>query len=239
MRKEQVIWDRIAKSFHVTSTNSLAHKDKYIKIAKIILKQKPSFILDLGCGSGILEKELIDSDFQGRILAIDASLPMLKIAKKTINNPRCEFVEGDLDKSIKTNVSFDIIVSINLLFFLRKKELFFQSVEKCLKNKKSLFILVIPKTNKEASNSVFIKEHFKGLSWWEKPLFFVKDLGNIPHYFRMFFGQRKLSVLADRGLFKHDTVEDIKELAKQAGLDVAKVQEIQANQNWIFFIRRR
>ncbi len=105
-----------------------------IRIFKKFLANN-SHILDLGCGSGILEKELLKSGY--KVTGIDYSADMIEIAKE--NAPEAEYLTGsffDLDFP-----SCDAVVSIgeclNYLFdeknSLETLEKLFKKVFKALK----------------------------------------------------------------------------------------------------------
>lgn len=238
MKKEQVIWDNMAKAFHITSSRSKAHRDKYLEIADWIIEVAPKKILDLGCGSGILEKELTDRNFLGKILAIDISEPMLKIARSIVQNPNICFKKADLDSPFMLGKKFDIIISINLLFFLDNKIDFLKNVKSCLKTKKSRFIMITPKPNEETNNLEFIKEHFKNTTFWEKFIIIINELFNIPIYFKMLKEQNKINKLAETGIIVFDTPKKIEYMAKEAGLVIIFKKSIHVNQNWLYVFRR-
>jgi SAM-dependent methyltransferase len=53
-------------------------------------------ILDLGCGNGTLARELSRAGHRGRYLGIDASSPLLEIARKSSYDFPVDFVQADL-----------------------------------------------------------------------------------------------------------------------------------------------
>lgn len=238
MKKEIKLWDDVAKSFHKTSITSRAHSDKYKKIARLIVDSNPLSILDLGCGSGILEKELINLNFKGKTLAIDGSSKMLDIARSYVPESNVLFTYGDLDNPIKLKEKFDVVVSINLLFFLENKESFFKNVSGTLRDNNSLFLLVIPKPTEESNVFAFIMEHFAGTNLGEKILILINEVINIPKYFKMTLNQLKIDKLEKKGIVKYDTIEDIQVLSRKSGLSILTTEEIHAKQNWLFIMRR-
>lgn len=124
------LWNDMARSFHALSSRSKAHKDKYFTIAKTIVDINPSNIIDLGCGSGLLENELIKLNYGGKIVAVDGSIEMLKIAK-TLCGDKVDFIELNLDNGIKLGKKFDVVVAINVLFFIKDKKIFLRSAMIC------------------------------------------------------------------------------------------------------------
>jgi len=123
------------------------YKDYYLLVSDIIKKFAPSKakILDLGCGSGILEMYLPK---HYKIVGIDNSKDMLKIAKSK-KSKNTKFVLGDL-RNFNLKEKFDIAVCINdtLNHITRYKDLksFFANVARHLK-KGSIFIFDFNTTN--------------------------------------------------------------------------------------------
>lgn len=237
IKEKEKLWDDMANSFHSLSSRSKAHKDKYFTISKIITELNPKSVLDLGCGSGLLENELIKLGYSGKITAIDGSSKMLKIAKGLCGN-KVKFIKSNFDSNINLNEKSDVIVAINILFFLKDKSKFLKDVSNLLINKDSVFILINPKPNRECSNWQFIKAHFSETSFKEKILIFFNELINIPRYYRMVKGQLKLSKMAEKGQIIFDDKESIKKLADSANLEIKITEDIHAGQNWLFIMRK-
>lgn len=233
MSKNRYIWDDMAKSFHRLSSRSKAHMDKYRKIANIIMDTNPNNILDLGCGSGILENELIKLGYKGEICAVDSSTEMLKIAKLLCGD-RVAFSQMDFDKEIKINEKYEVIVVINVLFFLKDKINFLKNIKNLLEDSQSFLILVNPKPKKEANNWQFIKAHYSDTNFTEKILITINELINIPRYFRMIRGQSYLDKMAKRGQITFDKKNDIINMFNKANLKVKVAEDIHAGQNWLF-----
>ena len=237
MKKGIGIWDDMAKSFHALSLNSRAHKDKYLTIAKIIMDANPKNILDLGCGSGLLESELIKLGYKGDMCAVDASSEMLKIAK-SICGDKVDFKQIDLDEDFNINCKFEVIVVINVLFFIKNKKVFISKIYKLLSEDNSILVLVNPKPNKEANNWEFIKAHFSNTTLKDKFLITINELINIPRYFRMIRSQSYLSKMANRGLIVFDDKENIKNIVISEKFNIEKIEDIHAGQNWLIVMRK-
>lgn len=231
------IWDKMAKSFHHTSSRSKAHKDKYLTVAKMINDINPKNVLDLGCGSGLLENELLKLGFNGEITAIDGSSEMLNIAKGLCGD-KVKFIQADLDKEIKFKKKFDVIVTINVLFFIKDKTLFLKNIHDLLFDKRSKFILINPKPNDQSSNWQFIKAHYAGSTVREKVLITINEIINLPRYIEMVLRQSKLNKMAKKGKIVFDKDDNIKKTAESVGLIVEKISDIHAGQNWLFNIRK-
>ena len=238
MPKKRYIWDEMAKSFHAFSSRSKAHKDKYLTIAKIIMDANPKNVLDLGCGSGLLESELIKLGYKGKICAVDGSTEMLKIAK-SICGDKVDFLQMDFDNDLDINKKFEVIVAINVLFFLKNKKKFLTNIRNLLEDSQSFVVLVNPKPNEESSNWQFVKAHFSDTTFSEKVKIFINELINMPRYFRMISGQARLSKMADKGKIIFDHKDNISSLANEAKLDIKIIQDIHAGQNWLFVMEKK
>ena len=86
-----------------------------------------SRILDVGCGTGLMTAELARRNRDCRALGIDASAPMIKVAKKKRGSERCRFLQALAEDLPFDDGSFDAVTSA--LFFhhidlpLKKKAL--------------------------------------------------------------------------------------------------------------------
>jgi SAM-dependent methyltransferase len=123
------------------------YKDYYLLVSDIVKRFTPTKakIIDLGCGTGILEIYL-PKDY--KIVGIDNSKDMLKIAKsKKLKNAK--FVLADI-RNLDLKEKFDIAVCINdtLNHLTSSKDLksFFANVARHLK-KGSIFIFDFNTTN--------------------------------------------------------------------------------------------
>jgi SAM-dependent methyltransferase len=69
-------------------------------------------VLELGCGTGLVTKHLIDAGYE--VVAVDNNDKMLSIA--TERCPAVRFINGDIaDFTIESDLDFDIIVAANVL----------------------------------------------------------------------------------------------------------------------------
>jgi len=237
MSKSITIWNKMAKSFHNTSLRSAAHHQKYERIADEILKINPEAVLDLGCGSGLLESELCRRGFCGQAHCYDASEKMLEIARNTIRAENCFFCESLIGKDFNPGQKFDVIVAINLFFYLDEKQEFLNIVASCLKNVESLFIMVIPKPGNETSNLEFVKAHFKMNNGKSKAAIILEELRNIPAYIELAARQKELDKLEKAGEIVFDRPEKVAEMAGKAGLKLIETSDIHAGQNWMLVMK--
>ncbi len=231
---KKTVWDKMARSFHFVSSDSRSHREKYTKIAKMALSYNPRNILDLGCGSGLLEAEILKNNFLGGIYAVDASSEMLKIAS-SVHGDRVNFIKMDLN-NLNINKKFDVIIIVNVLFFINDKKKFLISVRRLLSDQKAKIILVNPKPNKETNSVKFINAHLSGLNLMQKICVILKMFKRLPKYFNMLWGQFKIYIMSKRGIIQYDSLIEIKKIAKLSKLRIIHMEDIQANQNRLFIM---
>lgn len=89
-------------------------------------------ILDLGCGTGLHEKEFFDRGYE--VSGLDLSPEMIEIAKK--RNPSCKFFVGDMS-GFELNEKFDAVITMfSAMGYLTENSQiknFFESAKKHLK----------------------------------------------------------------------------------------------------------
>jgi ubiquinone/menaquinone biosynthesis C-methylase UbiE len=226
------IWDEIALSYHQVSLVSKAHINKFKEIADLILQINPKTVLDLGCGTGILEKQLNEKGFKGKIVAVDKSEKMINIARNyTANLKNVEFKFFDLEKDLAFPSNyFDCVVAINVFYLIKNQKKFLSEVKRILKTN-GYFILVDPKPG--GSILEFFKEHFKNVRSIKE--IFYGSL-QIPHILKIIGIQKKLDKLERKGIIHYHTKEELQCLLELAGFKVKLAKSIQANQNWLFLL---
>lgn len=224
----------MAKSFHQTSAHSSAHRAKYRTVADMVLRNNPASILDLGCGSGLLESELLSRGYRGIIHGYDGSENMLAIAKDFVKSENVKFSQSMIDGGFDPGQLFDAIVSINLLFYLDDKPAFMNMAAQHLNGKDSVFALITPKPGDQTSNWEFVKAHFGASEGQSRLKTVFGELKNLPGYIELAIRQNKLNKLEKNGEIIFDTPEEIAKMAQAAGLTVLKTEDVHAGQNWLF-----
>ncbi len=104
-------------------SRSAWHYDQYTKVQKKMAQElinnlkKDSFfpgpdcrILDLGCGTGFLTRQLRDLFPQAQITAVDLAPGMLAVARQKLADPRIEFLCGDVEEMVFSE-KYDLIIS--------------------------------------------------------------------------------------------------------------------------------
>jgi len=83
------------------------------EIAKIVNPDRETSLLDIGCGWGLLLKELHNMDRELKLYGIDISPKMVHVAKLKLKNiDHVEIIEGSADKLPYKNNSFEYITCI-------------------------------------------------------------------------------------------------------------------------------
>lgn len=105
--KQFDLWAKFSQIFYLPFL--FLHK----KLVKVINPRKRASILDVGCGWGILLKELFLLDRNLKLFGIDISPKMVKVAKLKFNNEnKVEIQVGSADKLSYKNNSFDYLTCI-------------------------------------------------------------------------------------------------------------------------------
>ena len=87
------------------------------------IKKKKLTILDYGCGEGSNIKHLINTyDYNG--YGVDIIEPSIKICQKKINKKNFKLIKSEVSENDKFfNVKFDLIISIQVLYYLNNEDL--------------------------------------------------------------------------------------------------------------------
>jgi ubiquinone/menaquinone biosynthesis C-methylase UbiE len=75
--------------------------------------KKPSKVLDMGCGSG--RWDVLVAPLVGELVAADASLEALKVARRNVQAPNVSFIEATPDSLPYPDGYFDFIFSLGVL----------------------------------------------------------------------------------------------------------------------------
>lgn len=232
MNKKSSVWDGVARDYHKVSKESVAHINKISRVASVILEIDPKNILDLGCGSGVLEQELDRRGYRGAILALDSSSEMISIAvgHTYLNKDIC-FEISDMEAGITSikKGEFDLVASINSIFCIRDRRGFLEKVRGLLRDNGTLLI-VSPQPI--ADNKKFFKEQFsgRGIAGF---IGFLRVLGAIPTIVRLMLFEKEVE--KTYGLNVYPTQSQLVEDIEAAGYRVDSIESIQAGQN--FFIQ--
>lgn len=122
----------LEKCAHIIRTKQIENRHKFI-VSLIKEKIKNKKILELGCGNGVLSKEIIKMQ-PAHLTCIDISEIAINITKKKLiniyDNNKIEFINGDIE-TIKIDFDrFDLILGLGISQYLNQdiiKKIFFSS----------------------------------------------------------------------------------------------------------------
>lgn len=118
-------------------------KAQYNRVQELIPKgcfQKNADILDVGCGDGKITAEIASLVPNGKILGIDASKNMIRLAKETFQLPNLEF-QCVKAEDIHILKFFDYILCFNCLLWIRQPKKALKRLANLLKSQGKLIIL--------------------------------------------------------------------------------------------------
>lgn len=113
-------------------------------------------VLDLGCGTGHLTRQLQDYSFS-RIVGVDNSEVALNIAWSLDENQTISYAKVNLETqfSKQLNEKFDLVVCKDTLAFIEEKNDFYEETRKCMKSN-GIFIIISPKRTIVQSDKIYI-----------------------------------------------------------------------------------
>lgn len=135
------LFDRYADFFEDHLVNTLNYKVPFIikEKLKFLNPPKNSRILDLGCGTGLLGKTLID--VFPNLVGVDISSNMIKETRK--KDIYTELYINDIDAFLLRNEQeFDLIIAPDVFIYITDLQTIFSSVKKSL-NPSGYFIFTI------------------------------------------------------------------------------------------------
>lgn len=109
-------------------------------------------VLEIGTGTGLHIPDIITQAKNINYVGVDYSETMVLACRK--NNPKQTFHQQDLLKLDLEHEKFDLIFSINTVYFLNDLELAFRNLKDCLKEDGVLHIGKRPKEDMEALKEV-------------------------------------------------------------------------------------
>ncbi len=149
------IFDKIADKYEFTAKFlSFGIMPYWLsRLVKGITPKKNGIVLDLACGTGILFPKLLEKF--DRVVGLDYSLPMLRVARKK-NLPKTLLVRGDALKLPFKEECFDtVVVSLGLRHF-PDKEKSIKEIHRVLKKDGELHILEVGIPNNPILGKLFL-----------------------------------------------------------------------------------
>jgi ubiquinone/menaquinone biosynthesis C-methylase UbiE len=107
------LWNIYAWSYDIL-TRFKPYNDLQHDVAKAVPK-KTARVLNIGCGTGNLEYDLLTHNTNLEMTGLDFSVPMLQRARA--KNPTVHFIQHDLTQPLPfSDASFDIVIACNVLY---------------------------------------------------------------------------------------------------------------------------
>jgi ubiquinone/menaquinone biosynthesis C-methylase UbiE len=132
-RKPSGLFGRIVMSTIFDIGNAYLNKI----VNETIAIQNNDHVLDIGCGTGNLVRNLSSQVSDAYIEGVDFSPSMASIArrknKKLISKGRVNIVEGEFNTLTHQNKSFDKVCCVNTIYFWPSPEITAQKISKILK----------------------------------------------------------------------------------------------------------
>ncbi len=122
--------------------------DRFYRAEKLIQLKPHDNILEVGCGTGLLLSLICPVLVTGKVVAVDSSAAMIKMARK--NNEKCEkegrisFINENIADTLLEKSSFDKVVSFNLNIFLKSNIPAIEIISQALKPGGDLYIFYQP-----------------------------------------------------------------------------------------------
>jgi ubiquinone/menaquinone biosynthesis C-methylase UbiE len=138
--KTKAQYDRIAKIYdrrwHSYVTNTLTFLMEYLHL------EGHETILDVACGTGELEKMLVATYPQTKIVGVDISTQMLEIARsKFVDRSNIKFIQASAISLPFPNDSFDIVVTASAFHYFENPIVALQEIRRVLKSSGKAVIL--------------------------------------------------------------------------------------------------
>jgi SAM-dependent methyltransferase len=226
-------WDGVARAYDRVSRDSRVHRAKIVRVAGLIIASGARSVLDVGCGSGLLEARLFADGFEGSVTAVDASAQMVAIAREANAGHSVIVEQRDLNVPLPyANATFDCAVSVNVFFLLDDPGAVMREVRRVL-DVGALFLLVMPKPE-VGSTWDSLREHFRGLGFAEAIRELAKLIAGLPAVITTWRFRTKLDSEHVRAGSRYMTQDEIEQALSDAGFLVQTVSDIQAGHNWLF-----
>ncbi|MGE5041738.1 MAG: class I SAM-dependent methyltransferase [Candidatus Levyibacteriota bacterium] len=114
-------WNKWAKTFMDDPWQVATHK-QHAWMLKIIKKEKPTSLLEVGCGFGRNLKFLHENNIASDMTGIDISGEMIRRARKYIHNRKVHLKVGNILNIPFKDTSFDLVFTHGVLMHVPNKD---------------------------------------------------------------------------------------------------------------------
>src|SRR5690625_144886 len=200
------------------SKEGLAGANEWLVFKELLPDFKNKTVLDLGCGYGWHCNYAIEQGAK-RVIGIDQSEKMLKVASEKFPSPKIEFVKEDIEKINFPKNSFDVVMSSLVFHYVENYE---------------ALIRKISYTIKENGSFVFTVEHPTFTAYGSQDWYY-DDQGEVLHfpvddYFLE--GKREAVFLGSKMTKYHRTLTTYLEGLIKAGFTIERVIEPEPDEQY-------
>ena len=133
-------WVENGKDEGMEKNHSKSVNEMIKLVPKYILNNSFSF-LDFGCCNGWLVRKFTNYDYCIKSTGIDGAQNMIK--KAIANDNKSEYIHSDLNNIYSFNQKFDIIMSMEVMYYLKNPEKVIDHINKNMLNPGGVFIMGI------------------------------------------------------------------------------------------------
>lgn len=226
-KRISLFWD-IRSLFYDEAVRFIPYHDLLHDIINKAGLRPGHYVLDAGCGTGILER-LMASQYKVKIEACDFSSGMLRQAQKRCEKlPNVNFSCINLDETLPyQDNTFNSIVCNNVIYAVMSPRSSIREFFRVLKPSGKL-ILATPRP--DFSGLRLMQEHFRGLKG-------VKKLSIILIFFFFLFGVLPFEIIISfkekRGIYHRFTKEALEKLLTSCGFKNIEISYSYAGQNFL------
>jgi ubiquinone/menaquinone biosynthesis C-methylase UbiE len=134
-------WPEKYDQWFTTPIGLLVKRYEWDLVADLLKPQRGERILDAGCGSGVFSVDLLSCG--PKLTSLDISLPMLRRAGQKVKGFPCQMVLGDMLRLPFPENSFDKVVSITALEFIRDGKRAYEELSRVTKKRGSLVVATL------------------------------------------------------------------------------------------------
>lgn len=227
---KDLIWKIYPYSYDLATLNFSAYKSLVTYLTKVLDISDGDNILNLGSGTGNLEKVVsLSSKKCFCWLGLDISDEMLKRSNKKVLDNRFTFKYGDLDVKLKIETaSIDKILSIHSLYVVKRYNYLLKECYRVLKPG-GILIIVNPKSNANISEMMKYERKVKGII-----NFYYIFMKTIPALLINMI----ITKLANRKIFQFLSKEKLSRILVMNKFKIVKSQRVYANQSVLIIARK-
>lgn len=228
---KEILWNIYAHTYDTTTLNFSEYRRLLKDLEESIDLQDNDVVINLGCGTGNLEKQIENSQKNFTWVGLDISKKMLALAKKKVQNNKIRFAFEDMDKPLDIeNEIADKVISIHSLYTVTDPDHSLEEIRRILKMNGKL-IIVNPKKNVKSSEMFAFEKKEKGLG--KLILFMIRVLPAL--IVNIFI----IKMANDKRKYHFFEELEIKKLLEKHSFEIQEFKYVYANQShWIIALKK-